>query len=345
MRTPIATDHTPGATRCDCRRTCHPPRACRVVALFGPPAWARPRSRSRSPSGCARSEGEDPSRSRPTRCSSTPGWRSSPAPPTPAERARLEHRLLGVLPVTRARTAGDYARRAHAEIDALIAAGRRPIVVGGTGLYLRAALAELDLRPPPPTRAAGALARRLADAAAALHAELAPRATRRRRGDRARPTPSGSSARSSCSTRGAAAGGDQLWTAETRHPTLLVALDDGARGALPPHRRARRRDGRRRSREEVRRADAAGASPSARQALGFEELLRGDVEAMRAAPAATPSASSRGCASCRARARSTYRPDAEARRPPTEAADARSRGGHARGRCGSRSGRRSATTT
>ena len=33
--------------------------------------------------------------------------------------------------------------------------------------------------------------------------------------------------------------------------------------------------------EEVRRADAAGASPAARQALGFEELLRGDVEAMQ----------------------------------------------------------------
>ncbi|HWT24940.1 MAG TPA: tRNA (adenosine(37)-N6)-dimethylallyltransferase MiaA, partial [Solirubrobacteraceae bacterium] len=33
--------------------------------------------------------------------------------------------------------------------------------------------------------------------------------------------------------------------------------------------------------EEVRRAAAAGASPGARQALGFAELLRGDVEAMR----------------------------------------------------------------
>jgi tRNA dimethylallyltransferase len=32
---------------------------------------------------------------------------------------------------------------------------------------------------------------------------------------------------------------------------------------------------------EVRRADAAGAAPTARKALGFEELLRGDVEAMK----------------------------------------------------------------
>jgi tRNA dimethylallyltransferase len=33
--------------------------------------------------------------------------------------------------------------------------------------------------------------------------------------------------------------------------------------------------------DEVRRADAAGASPTARKALGFEELLRGDVDAMK----------------------------------------------------------------
>jgi tRNA dimethylallyltransferase len=33
--------------------------------------------------------------------------------------------------------------------------------------------------------------------------------------------------------------------------------------------------------EQVQRADAAGASPSARQALGFEELLRGDVDGMK----------------------------------------------------------------
>ena len=45
---------------------------------------------------------------------------------------------------------GDYMRLAHAEIDAALASGRRPIVVGGTGLYLRAALAELSLVKAPP---------------------------------------------------------------------------------------------------------------------------------------------------------------------------------------------------
>ncbi|MGH2909279.1 MAG: tRNA (adenosine(37)-N6)-dimethylallyltransferase, partial [Solirubrobacteraceae bacterium] len=67
----------------------------------------------------------------------------------PAERAELEHRLLSFVPVTETFSAGRFARLAHVEIDGLLAAGRRPIVVGGTGLYLRAALTELSLLPPP----------------------------------------------------------------------------------------------------------------------------------------------------------------------------------------------------
>jgi tRNA dimethylallyltransferase len=68
---------------------------------------------------------------------------------TAEERQRLEHRLLGFVPVTSDFSIGDYMPLAHAEIDAALAAGRRPIVVGGTGLYLRAALAELSLRKVP----------------------------------------------------------------------------------------------------------------------------------------------------------------------------------------------------
>ena len=70
--------------------------------------------------------------------------------PTAAERARLEHRLVSILPVDARFSVGEYAELAHAEIDRLLAHGARPIVVGGTGLYLRAALADLDLRPAPP---------------------------------------------------------------------------------------------------------------------------------------------------------------------------------------------------
>src|SRR5881409_3426661 len=61
---------------------------------------------------------------------------------TEQERARLEHRLLGIADVTEEFSAGRFAELAHTEIDSLLALGRRPIVVGGTGLYLRAALSE-----------------------------------------------------------------------------------------------------------------------------------------------------------------------------------------------------------
>jgi tRNA dimethylallyltransferase len=95
----------------------------------------------------------------------------------PAERAALEHRLISFLPVDAQFSAGQYAELAHAEIDALLAEGSRPIVVGGTGLYLRAALTELSLRPPPPEgvreRWTAELERR---GPVALHAVLAQRA-------------------------------------------------------------------------------------------------------------------------------------------------------------------------
>src|SRR6185312_15118132 len=68
---------------------------------------------------------------------------------TAQERAALEHRLISFVPVDATFSVGEYAALAHAEIDGLLASGRRPIVVGGTGLYLRAALADLDLRPAP----------------------------------------------------------------------------------------------------------------------------------------------------------------------------------------------------
>ena len=73
------------------------------------------------------------------------------------EQARLEHRLLGFVPDRRDLLGRRLRRARPREIDALLAARRRPIVVGGTGLYLRAALAELDLRPPvdPAIRHAG----------------------------------------------------------------------------------------------------------------------------------------------------------------------------------------------
>jgi tRNA dimethylallyltransferase len=200
------------------------------------------------------------------------------------ERAQLEHRLVSFLPLDASFSAGQYAELAHAEIDGLLDQGRRPIVVGGTGLYLRAALTELRLRPPPPE---GSRERWSAElqlhGAPALHARLAQRAPWAAEGidpaDRQRivralelldagelEPPEGPS---------------QLWSSEVRRPTRLVGL------TMERERLYERIDARVQRmleagvREEVLRAQAAGASATARKALGFEELLAGDVEAMK----------------------------------------------------------------
>jgi tRNA dimethylallyltransferase len=68
---------------------------------------------------------------------------------TPAEREVLPHELLGIVPVTADFSIREYMPLAHRAVDEALAAGRTPIVVGGTGLYLRAALADLSLRKVP----------------------------------------------------------------------------------------------------------------------------------------------------------------------------------------------------
>ena len=202
----------------------------------------------------------------------------------PAERARLEHRLISFLPLDASFSAGEYARLAHAEIDGLLADGRRPLVVGGTGLYLRAALTELTLRPPPPAGArerwSAELARR---GAPALHAELAARAPWAAEGidpgDRQRIVRALELLEAG--ELEPPAGPSELWSAETRHPTFLAGLTmerDALYARIEERVEAMVTAG---AAAEVRRAHAAGASATARQALGFDELLRGDLDAMK----------------------------------------------------------------
>ncbi|MEJ7714726.1 MAG: tRNA dimethylallyltransferase [Thermoleophilaceae bacterium] len=74
---------------------------------------------------------------------------------TRQEQQRLEHRLVGFVPLHEEFSAGRYMELAHEQIDSALEAGRTPIVVGGTGLYLRAALADLHMAPAPPPRVAG----------------------------------------------------------------------------------------------------------------------------------------------------------------------------------------------
>jgi tRNA dimethylallyltransferase len=147
---------------------------------------------------------------------------------TAEEQERLEHRLLGIVPVIEDFSIGDYMPLAHREIDAALDAGRRPIVVGGTGLYLRAALAELSLERVP-----------------------------------------------------AESEDSELWSPETRHPTTIFGLDmDRARlyERIDARTEAIVAGG---AVEEARRADALGPGRTARKALGFDEVLAGDLETMK----------------------------------------------------------------
>ena len=210
------------------------------------------------------------------------------------QQAQLEHRLLGFVPVHETYSAGAFAQRAHEEIDGLIAQHRRPIVVGGTGLYLRAALADLDLRPPvDPAIRARIAARDLAE----LHAELPPdlniRPTDTHRIIRAHELLATGELPHATSS--------QLWTEHTRHPTLLAAL------VMDRERLYERIDAR------VDAMVAAGAAEEVRAVRAHRERHRAPRRRLRGAPhrrhrghedatpAATPSASSRGCASCPAR--------------------------------------------
>lgn len=203
---------------------------------------------------------------------------------TAEEQARLEHRLISFLPVDARFSVGEYAGLAHAEIDELLAHGSRPIVVGGTGLYLRAALAELDLRPAPPAEVRARWEAELAEhGPEALHARLARRApwaaeTIERR-DRVRIVRAHELL--DLGELEPPQGDNRLWTDDTRHPTRLIGLvmdRDALYERIDARVEAMVAAG---AVQEVRAAHAAGASETARKALGFDELLTGDIGAMK----------------------------------------------------------------
>jgi tRNA dimethylallyltransferase len=255
-----------------------------VIALFGPTGVGKT-AVAIALADRLRERGEDPVAVSADALQVYRGLETITGAATPAEQERLEHRLLSFVDPTTTFSAGEFAALAHAEIDGALAGGRRPLVVGGTGLYLQAALTDLELRPPPdPAIRARVEAELAARGTEELHADLARRAPtvaaaidRRDRTRVARalellemeedPAPAGADSR--------------LWTARPRHPTLLCGLTM-EREALYERIEARVdamvAAG---AVEEVRAADAAGASRTARAALGFEELLRGDVDAMK----------------------------------------------------------------
>jgi tRNA dimethylallyltransferase len=197
-------------------------------------------------------------------------------------------RLVGIWPISHVASVGEYAPLAHAAIDEVLAAGRTPLVVGGTGLYFRAALAELALPPRP---APGSRERwdRVYDeeGAAAAHArlgELDPVAAARiHPNDRRRVVRAlelAESGRSLVPRREGLFGGG--W----RHRTLVVGLD------VPKPELDRRIEERTRRmfelgvEDEVRIGLQAGPSPTAEKIIGLNEIAtlprREAIEALSA---------------------------------------------------------------
>jgi tRNA dimethylallyltransferase len=133
--------------------------------------------------------------------------------------------LVAIWELDHEASVAEYQLLAHQAVDAALAARRTPIVVGGTGLYFRAALGGLDV-PPAPAGGARARWERVydmdgAEAAYALLSATDPDAAAVvHPNDRRRVVRALELAEAGHSLRG-----DRLWSADWRHPTLVVGLD------------------------------------------------------------------------------------------------------------------------
>lgn len=183
-------------------------------------------------------------------------------------------RLTAMWPLEHEGSVAEFQRVAHEAIDEILAAGRTPVVAGGTGLYLRAAIAELALPPAPspgarerferlyerlgPERTHAALAERDSAAAEAVHPND------RRRVVRALELhDAGTSLRP---------GSDRLWSGETRRLTLVVGLDvprDVLLARIEERTRAMFERG---VEDEVRQALERPLSSTARHVIGLQEI-------------------------------------------------------------------------
>jgi tRNA dimethylallyltransferase len=188
-------------------------------------------------------------------------------------------RLVAIRDLRDEISVGEYAPLAHAAIDELVSANGKAVVAGGTGLYLRAALAELEVPPAPargdrdrweavydadPTAAHAQLAELDPGAAATVHAN-----------DRRRVVRALELAEAGASLVPAR---DRLWSGEMRRPTLVFGLELSAELLEERIRRRTRRMLELGAVEEARRAHSAGLSRTAEKALGVRELVEHTAE-------------------------------------------------------------------
>lgn len=235
-------------------------RAPAVLALFGPTASAK----SAVASEIARRVPAEPISADAFQVyRGLPVLTAQPAEPT---------RLVAIRGLDEEFSVGEYERLAHAAIDDVLAEERLPVVVGGTGLYLRAALADLQLPPPPPAglreRIDAEYERLGPERAHALLAERDPAAARAVHPNDRRRVVRGLE----LAELGGSLAGSRLWSDQLRHPTLVVGLE------VPREELARRIDARTRSmfergvEQEVRAALAGQLSATAAKVLGLREV-------------------------------------------------------------------------
>jgi tRNA dimethylallyltransferase len=253
----------------------------KVVAIFGPTAAGKT-GVALALADLLRARGEEPVA---VNCDSIQVYRgleTLSGAVTAAEAERLEHRLVGIAGTHEEFSAGQYAELAHREIDRLLRTERRPIVVGGTGLYLRAALSDIEMRPPVPAEVRAQVEQELAERGSeAIHAELPEElASGVHPNDRKRVARLTELTRLGIAPHASSEG---LWTERLRHPTVLAGL------TLDRSELQQRIDARvdamvaAGAAGEVGRAVRSGVSRTAGAAIGFQELLAGDIAAMKQA--------------------------------------------------------------
>lgn len=193
-------------------------------------------------------------------------------------------RLVAIRDLGEEMSVGEYAQLAHAAIDELVEERGAAVVAGGTGLYLRAAVAALEIPPPVEPEHRARIERAYDASPAAAYARLrrldSAAAARVHPRDRRRVVRALELAEVGFSLAPAR---DHLWSKETRRPTLVVGLE------VP----VARLDERIRARteamfargvgEEVARALERPISRTAQQALGLRELSELPPDEARAA--------------------------------------------------------------
>lgn len=266
-----------GSSRCDTQNDRQRTARLPLIALFGPTSAGKT-GIAIELAAILRERGEDPIAVNCDSIQAYQGLEVLSGAASPAERERLEHRMLAFVPPAEELSAGRFATLARAEIAGLLEAGRRVFAVGGTGLWLMAALTDMELRPPVDPLIRRQVERRIErEGARSLHAELPVEI-------RARMEPQDRQ-RIGRAHELIAAGhrpwtrSEGIWAAPDSQPTIWFAIT-ASRDELRQRIEHRVRASAACGRQEARRLIAGDPSRTAAAAIGVREYSDGDLEAV-----------------------------------------------------------------